>query len=316
MEFILNKIKEYKKIVIFGHLRPDGDCIGSQYGLMNIIKASFPDKEVYVTGDTSEFVSFLGRPTHVDDEVLKGALGISVDCPNLDRLSDQRITECDYTIKIDHHIKVSEFTDYEYVDDKAPSCTQILTQFVMKFKNDLKLSYEAALPLYVGLVTDTGRFKFDSVTSDTFIVAAELLKYGLNLGEIDNKLSVETVETLKLRGYCLENFKVTEAGFAYLVMDRATITRFNVSDEDAANQVSAISTIKGCPVWALFIEYPDDIRIRLRSRGPVINTLAEKWNGGGHAKASGASLGSWDNLDKFIEMADDVVKEYKKTNEE
>ena len=90
-----------------------------------------------------------------------------------------------------------------------------------------------------------------------------------------------------------------------------TINEFGVSDEDAASQVSTISTIDGCPVWAIFMEYPQEIRIRLRSRGPVINKLAEEYNGGGHAKASGARLNSWEELDGFIQKADKLVKAYK-----
>ena len=64
----------------------------------------------------------------------------------------------------------------------------------------------------------------------------------------------------------------------------------------------------------MFIEYDDEIRIRLRSRGPIINTLAEKYKGGGHPKAAGASLDSWDDLDKFLSDIDNIVKEYKKNN--
>ena len=314
MEFILNKIKEYNKILIFGHVRPDGDCIGSQYGLARIIKETYPNKEVIVTGESSDYVSFIGKPEMAKDEDFKGSLGICVDIANGERVSDQRYKNCEFTIKIDHHINVDSFCDYEYVDDKSPACAQIITEFYKKFSNELKMTTKAAEALYVGIITDTGRFKFDSVKKDTFLAASLLVDFGVSLGYIDNKLSVETLESLKLRGYCLTHFETTEAGFAYLKMTRETIDEFGVSNEEAANQVTSISTVKGCPVWALFIEYPDDIRIRLRSRGPVINKLAEKWGGGGHAKASGASLGSWDKLPLFLDDIDKIVKDYKNSN--
>lgn len=313
VEKVLELIKKYNKIIIFGHVRPDGDCIGSQYGLYNIIKSSFKEKEVYISGDVSEYVSFIGRP-QIQNISYKDALGICVDTANSDRVSDQRYTECDYLIKIDHHPNVDDFCNYSVVNTKAPACAEILTDFYLKF-DELKLNKEGALALYVGILTDTGRFKFDSVTSNTFYVASKLLEFGLDLGYIDNNLSIESIESLKLRGYCLENFKTTENGFAYIVMKRETIEKYNVSDEDAANQVTSISTIKGYPVWAMFIEYPQEIRIRLRSRGPVINLLAEKYNGGGHAKASGARLDSWSDLDKFLNDVDLLVKEYKEKNE-
>jgi phosphoesterase RecJ-like protein len=108
---------------------------------------------------------------------------------------------------------------------------------------------------------------------------------------------------------------MSEHGFAYIVLKRETIEQFNVSDEDASNQVSTISTIEGCPVWALFIEYPGEIRIRLRSRGPVINVLASEYEGGGHPKAAGAKLPSWDSLDSFVKKADALTYEYKKSLE-
>ena len=161
-------------------------------------------------------------------------------------------------------------------------------------------------------MTDTGRYKFDSVNARTFMAAATLVDAGVKLGEIDNQLSIETLQTLKLKGYVLSNFKISENGFAYVTLTREEIESFGVSDEDAAAQVSTISCIEGCPVWAIMLEYSkEEIRIRLRSRGPVINQLAEEYNGGGHAKASGASLPSWDQLDEFVSKADALVKKYK-----
>lgn len=190
MEFIFNKIKEYKKIIIFGHVRPDGDCIGSQYGLQRIIKETYPEKEVIVSGEASDYCSFIGTPKMANDDDFKGALGICVDIANGDRVSDQRYKNCEYTIKIDHHINVDSFCDYEYVDEKSPACAQILTEFFKKFDKELKLPKDAAEALYVGIVTDTGRFKFDSVNSKTFDAASLLVSYGVRLGYIDNKLSV------------------------------------------------------------------------------------------------------------------------------
>ena len=312
MEKILEKIKEFNRIIIHGHGRPDGDCIGSQYGLYYILKESFPEKEIYITGETSEYVGFIGRPTLLeDDELFKDALCICLDCGNSQRLSDNRCFTSKFVIKIDHHPNVEPYGDYVYVDTTAPACAQIITEFYLKFKNELKLTKEAATALYVGINTDTGRIKFDSVNSRTFMAAACLVDNGVDLGYIDNQLSVETLDTLKLKGWVLSNFKMSENGFAYISLNRETIESFHVSDEDAAAQVSALSTIEGCPVWALFIEYPGEIRIRLRSRGPAINELAGLYQGGGHPKASGAKLENWEQLPEFVEKADKLVKEYK-----
>ena len=307
---ILEKIKEYNRIIIFGHVRPDGDCIGSQMGLYHIIKESFPEKEVYVTGETSEYVSFLGKPQLIDDKLFKGSLGISVDCPTLERLSDKRISLCDFKIKIDHHPDIEHFGDIEHVE-LISSCAEIIIN--LENQNNLILSKNAALPLYVGILTDTGRFKYDSVKPETFNHAALLLSKGLDLQYIDNMLSVERLDVLKLRGYVLSNFKMTKNGFAYIVLTKEIVNKFNVSYEEAANEVSTISMIESCPMWAMFLETDTEIRIRLRSRGPIVNDLAALYHGGGHPKASGCRIKSFDELDSFLNDADKWVKEYKNT---
>ena len=284
MEKIKEYIEKYNRIIIHGHIRPDGDCIGSQYGLYYLIKDNYPDKEVYVTGTTSDYVSFVGTPSLVNEELFEGALSICVDCATQDRLSDGRCIQAKEFIKIDHHIPVDNYGNYQYVDTTAPACAQIITELFLANKDEWKLSKEAASALYVGILTDTGRYKFDSVNSRTFMAAATLVDAGVKLGEIDNQLSIETLQTLKLKGYVLSNFKMSENGFAYITLTREEIESFGVSDEDAAAQVSTISCIEGCPVWAIMLEYSkEEIRVRLRSRGPIINTLAEEYNGGGHA---------------------------------
>lgn len=311
MEHIFNKIKEFDKIIIHGHSRPDGDCIGSQFGLFYLLKASFPNKKIIITGETSDYVSFVGCPILCDENEFDGALSICLDCGNFERLSDKRTNLSKYVIKIDHHPNVEAYGDYQYVDTTAPACAQIITEFYLKFKDELVLTKEAATALYTGILTDTGRFKFDSVNSRTFLAAATLVDNGVDLAYIDNKLSVETLATLKLKGWVLSNFLMSEHGFAYIIMKRETIEAFGVSDEDAAAQVSTISTIEGYPVWGLFIEYPGEIRIRLRSRGPVINGLAAEYQGGGHPKAAGAKLEKWSDLDEFVKKADTIALEYK-----
>lgn len=312
MNTIKEYIEKYDTIIINGHIRPDGDCIGSQFGLYYLIKDNYPNKQVYISGQTSEFVSFLGKPTLVDEKLYEGALAICVDCATFDRLSDQRVTLAKEFIKIDHHIPVDDYGAYQYVDITAPACAQIITELYLEYQNEWELSKEAALALYVGLSTDTGRFKFDSVNSRTFNAAATLVDAGVDLGYVDNQLSVESLATLKLKGHILSNFKMTENGFAYATLTAEEVARFGVSYEDAAAQVSTISTIEGCPVWALFLEYSqEEIRVRLRSRGPTINLLAEQYRGGGHAKASGATLLSWDELEGFVTKADELVRKYK-----
>ena len=313
MDKILDKIKEYNNIVIHSHIRPDGDAIGSQYGLMYLIKDSFPNKNVYVTGEYSEYVSFIGKPDLVLEKAFKDSLSICLDCATDERLSDDRINLSKYTIKIDHHIKDIEYCDYEYIDDKASSCAEIIVEFYNKYKNELVMSDRCANALYVGMITDSGDFKHDNVSEKTFYMAGILVSHGANIGNINSQLSNVSLDLLKLEGYCLNNFKITANGFAYIVLSKEIICKYNVSDEEAASLVTLISNIKDVPVWAMILENDSGIRIRLRSRGPAINELAGKYNGGGHKMASGAKLSSWDELDRFINDVDEILKSYKET---
>lgn len=309
MERILNKIKSYDTIIIHGHKRPDGDCYGAQFGLKNIIKESFPQKKVYVVGETSDFVDFVGKMDTITDDTYQGALSIVVDTAVKDRISDQRYTLGKEVIKIDHHIPVDQYGDLIWVDTTFPSCAQMITYFYYKFRQELKLTQEGAIALYTGIVTDTGRFRFRGVSQLTHQLAGLLIDKGVDVEYIDNKLSKETLEMIALKGYVYSNF-VTTKGFVYLKMTRDVIEKYQVTDEQAASMVGLIGGIDGFPVWALFIEYPNEIRIRLRSSGPTIDQLANKYGGGGHAKAAGAKLENWNELPQFIKDVEEVVAAY------
>lgn len=311
-EQILQKIKEFDRIMIHMHIRPDGDCYGAGFGLKNIIKESFPEKEVYVVGESADYVDFVGTPDKVEDEMFKDALSIVVDTASEDRVSDQRFKLAKYVIKIDHHIPVSDYGDLIYVDTTRPATAQIILEFYLKFQEELKINMQAATALYTGIVTDTGRFRFRSVTADTFIAVAHLLEYGLDFVDILTRLSAKSESLMKLQGYVLLNFQKTENGVAYIKMTPEVINQFDVSLEEATSLVNELSTLEDCPVWILFAEYENNIvRARLRSKGPAIDKLANKYDGGGHALACGANLGTWDKTDELLKDADELVKEYK-----
>lgn len=309
---ILAKIKEYKKIIIHIHKRPDGDCYGAGFGLKNIIKETFPEKEVYLVGEEAEYVAFIGTPDKLEDEDFKDALSIVVDTASEDRVSDPRFALSDFVIKIDHHIPVNDYGDLMFVDTTRPASAQIILEFFLRYQEELKLNMEAAIALYTGIVTDTGRFRFRSVNSDTFRSVAYLLDYGLDFVEVLNKLSVKSENLLKLQGYVLLNFKKTENGVAYIKMTNELVEEFDVSLEEATSLVNELSQLEDCPVWMLFAEYEEDfVRARMRSKGPAIDKLANQYNGGGHALACGANLGTWDKADELLIDADALVKEYK-----
>lgn len=308
---ILEKIEENKTIIIHGHSRPDGDCYGAQFGLKDIIRNTYPEKDVYVVGETSNYVSFVGTPDIIEDEVYKGALVIVVDTATEDRISDKRYNLGDYLIKIDHHIPVDDYGDLRWVDTTFPSCAQMIAYFYRTFSDKLKMSEIGARAMYTGILTDTGRFRYRGVSKLTHELAGLLVEEGADVVEIDNHLSKETMEEFKYKAHMLNTAKFDE-GFVYNIVTEDLINKFGVSMEDASAAVNIYGGIEGYNVWFLAIEYPDEVRLRIRSNSIEIDKLANKFEGGGHKMASGARLNSMDELDDFLEEMRKHIKNYNK----
>lgn len=312
-KLLLKKIKQYKTIIIHGHQRPDGDCYGAQIGLKNIIKESFPHKEVYVVGQTSEYVDFVGKMDTIEDKVYEGALSIVVDTATESRISDPRYKLGKEVYKIDHHIPGDDsyYADNYWVDTSKPSCSQMIADFYFTFARQLKLNHEGAQAMYVGILTDTGRFRYRGVDYQTHNIAGKLLNYDIDVEYIDYQLSVQTLPQIEVKGYVLTNFLHTDGGFAYFVMTKELIEKFGLSKEEASATVNNLAGIEGFPVWALFIESDNEIRVRLRSNGPEIQSIAVKYNGGGHEKAAGAKIDNFEQIKEFAADIDAHIKAYK-----
>lgn len=312
---IYEAIVDYKKIIIFPHARPDGDCIGTSFGLKNIIETSFPDKEVHVAGESSEFTRYLGVPEILEDDVFNGALGISVDTANSDRIGEQRYTKCEKLIKIDHHIPVADFGDIIYVDTSRPAAALIILDLFLQFKDELKMTKDGAKALFFGILTDTGRFKYSGVDGNTFRNVAVLYDNGLETRDIYMYLDTKTENSARFQGHLLQNFKKTENGVAYFKILPEHLIEFNITLEEASSMVNELGKFADCPVWILFAEYEGNIvRARMRSKGPAIDKLANQYDGGGHKMACGANLGTWERSDLLLKDADELAKKYKKEN--
>ncbi len=313
-DLVYQKVKDYQTIIIFGHKRPDGDCYGSQNGLKDIIKSTFPMKSVFVVGEKVDNLSFIGQMDQIEDDIFPQALAIVVDTATRDRISDSRYKLCKEIIKIDHHIILDNYGDINVVEELIPATCLLITKFLLS-NETLKISLNGATALYTGTITDTGNFRYRGVNAETFHLAGVLLNYGVDTEWIDQNLSVQSLRSLRLKSYVYRSFKVTKNGFAYAVINRMIIKYYNVGYDEAASLVNLLANIKECPVWALIIRYPKDIRVRIRSNGPNINKLAEKYDGGGHHKAAGASLKSWSKMRPFVKDADALVKEYKESQD-
>ena len=320
MQRILQKIKENDRIIITRHFRPDGDAIGSTKGLWKILQLSFPEKEILLLNeDYSEYLSFLGGESEpIEAMEYTNALGIVIDTGTIDRVSNKKITLCKELIKIDHHIDHNPYGDISWVEDHRSSACEMIVAFYEAFADELKIDTEAATYLYAGMVTDSGRFRFSSVSGDTMRLAGILLDQGIDTDVLFANLYLKEFEMFKFESYVYGKMCITENGVAYIYVDRAMQEKFNLSQEDASSAVGYMDTIKGALCWIAFIEAPGEektIRVRLRSRFVTINTIAENHHGGGHACASGATVYSEAEMRQLIAEADARVKEYKETHE-
>ena len=318
MQIILDKIKEYNKIIIFRHKRPDGDAVGSSMGLATILRDSFPKKNIYVVNaDYSDYLTFLGDSKEtLADEDYSDALGIVVDTGTDERVSNQKFRTCRETVKIDHHIPVCSYADYEWVEEERSSCSEMIAYFYDTFRDELTLTKEAATFIYTGMVTDSGRFRFRGVSGDTMRLAGLMLDCGIDTDIIYANLYLKDFDIFKFEAYAHSKMKITEGGVAYLHVTRAMQEKFALSSEDASATVSLMEKIRGSIIWIAFIDNPDgSIRVRLRSRFVTVSELAERYHGGGHACAAGATVYSKKEMAALIAEADTLIKEYKENNE-
>ncbi|MGN1402594.1 MAG: bifunctional oligoribonuclease/PAP phosphatase NrnA [Bacillus sp. (in: firmicutes)] len=310
-EEILKAIEAYETIIIHRHVRPDPDAYGSQGGLAAIIQSTYPDKKVFAVGEEEASLAFLRRLDVIPDEAYKGALAIVCDTANEERVCDQRYRMAEKIIKIDHHPNEDPYGDLLWVDTAASSASEMIYNLYEAGKEaGLVMTDTAAMLLYAGIVGDTGRFLYPSTSNETFRVAGELVGYDFNRTELYNRLYDVDEKVLRLNGYVFQNFEITEAGAGKVVITKEMLDRFSVTPSEASLLVSTLGSVKGLKAWVFFIEEEKAIRVRLRSKGPIINTVAKQFNGGGHPLASGASIEGWDEVEKVMEELEKACRDW------
>jgi bifunctional oligoribonuclease and PAP phosphatase NrnA len=313
IEQILTAIKQYETVIVHRHIRPDPDAYGSQGGLTAILKESFPEKKIFAVGQEEPTLNFLRRLDVIEDEVYKGALVIVCDTANQERIDDHRYTLGDKLIKIDHHPNMEPYGDLLWVDTTASSCSEMIYEFYLKGKESgLKMNDEAARLLFAGIVGDTGRFLFPSSTEKTFAYAGELIHYDFSRTELFDKMYELDPKIIKLQGYILQNFVLQPNGVASVMITKDLLKEYDARPAEASLLVGTLGDVKGIKAWVFFIEEDNQIRVRLRSKGPVINVVARKFNGGGHPLASGATIYSWDEVDEVVDELGKVCEAYSK----
>ncbi|MCC5895170.1 MAG: bifunctional oligoribonuclease/PAP phosphatase NrnA [Alkalibacterium sp.] len=281
-------ISEWDTIIIHRHVRPDPDAIGSQCGLKELIKATFPEKEVYATGTTVDDLEYLDEMDDVPQDLYEQALVIVTDTANIKRIDGENFKLAKQWVKIDHHPLDDSYGEIEWVNSSASSCCEMIADMWLSFPEDIKMNAKAARLLYAGIVGDTNRFLYDSTSPYTMIVASELMKFPFSHTEVNNQMNVIKPNSGKLMGFALEKFEVSDIGVGHIILTTDLLKSLGLGDSETHSIVPLLGQIEGVKVWAVFVEQSEGAyRCRLRSKGPVINEIASKHGGGGHPLASG-----------------------------
>ncbi|MBO4666984.1 MAG: bifunctional oligoribonuclease/PAP phosphatase NrnA [Bacilli bacterium] len=308
---VINLIKKYNRIIIHRHSKPDGDALGAQIGLKEIIKENFPQKTVYVVGDMTNRYVFMGEMDVIPDSFYSDALAIVCDCSEQFLINDTRYQKADKIIKIDHHLYREKFGDVDIVEEDYESCCGLIANIA--FTNNLVVNSKAATALYTGMVTDSGRFRFDSTTPRTFNIAAKLLESNIDILDIYNNLYNDDLESVLLRAKFTLKMKLTAHNVAYIMTKKEELEEFPDVDFFTISRamVNTMAGIKGVDIWANFTEDPNtsEVIVEIRSNKYNINPIAVKYGGGGHSKASGATLASFDVAEQLLNDLDKLVSE-------
>ncbi|AKA49818.1 PAP phosphatase [Mycoplasmopsis gallinacea] len=313
---VTEKLLKYDSIVIFHHIRPDGDCLGSQFGLKELLETNFPNKKVYAIGDAKNSFAFLNlaHDEIPSKEILQNSLGVIVDANFKDRIECREVLDANLfpeTIRIDHHPNEDDLDNCtRWVDSSYVAADEMVTEIA--YENNWTITPKAANLLYLGINTDSGRFLYNNTTSRTLKLAAHLYENGLNTDLIHQNLAKTSLNDLQFQSWIMSTLK-TRDSVAYIQNDLATTLKMGKTPQTSVRP-NLIANIDGYPIWVQFTEEESGkIRVEFRSNGPIVRNVAVKWGGGGHERASGCMLDSFADVEAVI---DDCASEVRRYNAE
>lgn len=314
---IFRLIKKYDEIVIARHIGPDPDAIASQIALRDSIKNTFPNKRVYAIGAGVSKFKYLGFLDKPDFNSLTNALLIVLDVPNFYRVDG--IDDLDYKeiIKIDHHPKEDIVGIVDFTSDEFSSTCEMVANILYETK--LMIDKDIAEKLFLGIVSDSERFLFKNTTVGTFEICAKLIKdYKLDFVSLYDNLYQKSFNECKFEAYIINNLKVSENKFGYIIIDNKIIEEYKVDISTPSVLINNFNFIDELNLWC-FITYDERneiYKVNIRSRGPIINEVASKYNGGGHKYASGARISKKEDVNHLLKDLENVAEEYLAKEEE
>lgn len=314
-------LEKFDNIFIFHHIRPDGDCLGSQFGLRELLKTNYPNKNVFVFGDAIGNFPFMtwdfDDESKIDKKYYENSLGVVVDANNSNRIQnaefllDKRFTKL---LRIDHHPVDPDINyDFTWEDNEYVASAEQIGYIAMQAK--WKVSDAAARYIYLGINTDSGRFQYDYTQKRTFEVMGYLHSAPhFKVWDINLPLSYRDERKVRFSAYVLLNYK-KQGKVLYFHVTKKLQKKFNLS-ENEANDVNVLANIGDCRVWVFFIDLDNgDIRCRVRSNSVFINKICEKYAlGGGHEMAAGATVHNKHEMKALINDLENEVIKYEQDN--
>lgn len=297
-------IEKHDSIIIFHHIRPDGDCLGSQFALRELLRDNYPNKKVYAIGDSKGlFSNFLNFDFDAipSDEICSKSLGVIVDANFKERIECRDVLDKNLfleTIRIDHHPNDDDLDKCtRWVESARIAADEMITELAIQ--NNWKVSKTAALYMFLGIVTDSGRFMYNQTSQRTHELVAFLYSKGLDAEKVYQGLATTKLSDLKIQQTLMNSLK-TSGQVAYTVITYKQTQELGKSPQQVCRP-NIIANLEGYPFWVSFNEEEDGrIRVEYRSNGPCVRNVAIKYGGGGHERASGSMLPSFDLIDDVI----------------
>ncbi len=299
---LFQKIKEYDTIILHRHSRPDLDALGSQRGLALTLKQCYPQKQIYMVGDMSSRYHFLGDMDTIEDFIYANALVIITDVSVGHMVSDDRYTLAKEIFIIDHHKNPSDITENVICNPNKVAVCELITELLLD--QGFEIPPYAATSLFGGIITDSGRFQYGETTGDTLRTAGKLLDLGADKEFIYKNIYTESLLDRQMKNWFGTQFKTTAYGVAYLKNDKDIFEKYPVDVFNISRgMVSVMAGIEEIKIWCNFTyDIENDVILgEFRSREVSIVDIAKKYGGGGHDLACGATLYSWEDVDKVIE---------------
>jgi len=304
-----NIIKHSKKILLLSHVNPDGDTLGSMCAMYSMILNRYKIKaDMSVVSNVPYNYKFLPNINLAEryyDPSLVYDLVITLDVAAIDRTRDAKIffDKAKCTVNFDHHKTNPEFAQYNIIDPNASSCGEVLYNFFKK--NDWKITEDAAICLYVAIMTDTGNFRFENTSSSSLRAAAELVDIGAN----PNVLYKHCYETKTKNLVMFQNYCVNKAIFSednkivYTTVYKKDLEKFSAGDDYTDGIAETLRAIDSTEISFVLKEVENKLtKVSMRSKHIDVAKICEKFEGGGHTFAAGCTIksGIADSVNKIM----------------